>query len=409
MFSTFLLITSFLISDYLFLTVALILLSLVLVYKTRKNILCFISSFMIAYSNYSIVIYRYWKPDSMPYTEITTSTGDIDVTGLRICVLLVYVILIILNHKLADKQDKESGVSISDSQMPKPNFLLVLITCCALIYIWTNYFEFTFGEKSGYSPQYEYSTVFFVIGFYYAQKKWYLKLPLLLLALFYILFDFIGGQRSTGVQISIIVALTVFYKYLSVKRIFVYGSIGLIIVNVVAALRGAILTPDFSFSDLLSSMTDTWFASDTAGHAYYTSLTYIGTMQYYGIVERLSQFSDFVASLLVVGTVGEALPYIAERHFYHNFGGILGIYMYYYLWYFGTILIGSLVAFYYVLMYRLKSRINWNKGITYVVAVYISATTVRWYVYSPFQLLRGAMLLVLVYFAYSIFYKLTTK
>lgn len=401
--STILLFVSFLISNYSVLTGILVFMSLLLVVKTRNNVLCFCSSIIIAYANYSLAFYRYWHDDLLPYNEITTATGTIDVIGLRACIVLVFVLILILNYKIPAIHQKAKRLDNNLAQdKHHSNVLLVVITCLVLVFLWTNYYEFSFGDRAGYSPQYEYSTIFFILGFKYAGKNKLLLIPLLALALFYITFDFLGGQRSTGVQIAIIVALMVFYDYLSVRRILIFGLGGMLLTSIVATIRASLFQPDFTLHDIIADMFETGFASDTAGYAYYTSLTYIGTMSYYDIVTRLSQFSDFIASIFVTGTVGEALPYIALHHYHHDFGGVLGIYMFYYLGYLGTVLIGCLVAFYYGLMNKVKLFSFEKNGIAYIIAVYVSATTIRWYLYSPSQLLRGVMLLSIVYFAYHI-------
>ena len=268
------------------------------------------------------------------------------------------------------------------------------------------YYSFSFGEQAGYSPQYEYSTVFFIIGLKYTGNSKFLTTLLLLLACFYILFDFLGGQRSTGVQIALIVVLMKFYKYLTPKLVLTMVLSGMILTRLVATLRASLFMTDFTIGDILSSMTETMFASDTAGHAYYTSLTFVATMDIYPLITRLGQFGDFVTSIFVSGA-DEGLAWICNRHFEHGFGGILGIYMYYYLGYLGTFLIACLVGFYYKMMMVTTSSLSQLNNWAFIVCVYVAATTIRWYVYSPSQLLRGVLLLSLVYYGYTILNKIT--
>lgn len=398
-----LLLASLIVGNYIFLSIVLFFFSVIFVYATRHNIYVLFSTLMIAYSNYGIVVYRYWAPEMMPYGEISTTTGNYDETGLRICIFLMYFLFTLTTisfKKIKVRPDMQN------LQMHNNTFL-VLLSCAALILIWFLYYDFSMGERSGYSPQYEYSLVFFIIGLKYAGTKKKLIFPLILLAIFYILFDFLGGQRSTGVQIAIVVALMVFNEYITPKRIVIGALLGMIVVRAVAVFRASLFTPDFTFNDIVEGMFDSWFAPDTAGSAYYTSLTYLATMDIYSLGTRLSQFGDFIATLFVVGTVGEALPYIALKHYWHMFGGILGIYMFYYLGYFGTALIGVVVAIYYRMMERIRLMVKKKDSVFYVIAIYVSATTIRWYLYAPTQLLRGVMLLSIVYYAYFLVNKFT--
>lgn len=397
---------SFLITNLVALTCLLLYYSIILLYQSRKNLYMFVSVLMIAYSNYGISVYRYWLTDGIKYNQITTSTSNYDLIGLRVSIFLIFLVwLLVFIKPLKMHQIKKINLQHKFKNRNSP--LLVVVSCMALILIWILYYRFSLGERAEYSPQYEYSTIFFIIGLKYAGQKKLLLFPVLLLACFYVVFDFAGGQRSTGVQIAIIVALMVFYRYLSPKKILLYGFFGMFVTKFVAVLRKSFFAPDFQLSDIFLSMSETYFAPDTAGYAYYTSITYIAIMDIYNIAERLSQFADFVTSLFVVGTVGEALPYIAQRHYSHGFGGVLGIYMYYYLGYIGTSLIGILVAYYYRLMEKVNCLLKYRNSLVYVIIVYVSATTVRWYLYSPSQLLRGVMILSVVYLSFEFINRIT--
>lgn len=395
-----------LIPNIMLLTFVLIIFSGILLIYTRHNLMAFLSALIVAYSNYSLVVYRYWGRDLMDDYNSFSQKPEIDLTALRI-VTFFTIILVVILWRFQNKQIFHNfSHDIICHERTRSNPILVFLTCITLVVIWVLYYSFSFGEQAGYSPQYEYSTVFFIIGLKYTGNSKFLTTLLLLLACFYILFDFLGGQRSTGVQIALIVVLMKFYKYLTPKLVLTMVLSGMILTRLVATFRASLFMTDFTIGDILSSMTETMFASDTAGQAYYTSLTFVATMDIYPLITRLGQFGDFVTSIFVSGA-DEGLAWICNRHFEHGFGGILGIYMYYYLGYLGTFLIACLVGFYYKMMMVTTSSLSQLNNWAFIVCVYVAATTIRWYVYSPSQLLRGVLLLSLVYYGYTILNKIT--
>jgi hypothetical protein len=148
------------------------------------------------------------------------------------------------------------------------------------------------------------------------------------------------------------------------------------------------------------------FAFSTAYFAYFASLTFIAVKPIYPLIERIFQFKDFLVSQFVLGTVGESLDAISLRHYYHAHGGVLPIYLYYYLGWLGVSISGIVVGLYLRFMSLTKHKKSELKNI---VAIYITSTVPRWYLYSPNQLIRGVMIMSLMYLAYSFIYSITQK
>lgn len=398
----------FVLTDISILSFLLIIFSLALLFYARHSLMIFLSSLIIAYSNYSIVVYRYGGKDLMEDWNSFNHSPDIDLTALRIVVFFTFV-LALRTRGIYNKMRKgRNNIERIIEEKPSSNIFLVVITCIALVIIWFFFYDFSFGTQAGYHPLYEYSTVFFIMGLKYAGNKWKLYVPILALALFYMVFDFLGGQRSTGVQIALIVLLMRFYRYLSPKRVVTLAFVGIFITTAVGALRGSLFMPNFTMKDVFDSMSNSMFASATAGYAYYTSLTFIATMDIYSFWARMGQFGDFVTSIFVSGA-DEGLAWITLKHYEHMFGGILGVYLYYYLGYLGTFLIATLVGCYYKLMSKFNLSRKYRTSLSFVVCIYVTATTTRWYLYTPSQLLRGVLLLSLVYYGYKVIDKFKLK
>lgn len=370
--------------------------SVVLLIESRRSILMFVSSLIMVYSNYSFVVQRYISPQLL---VINTNLFEYDLISIRIMLFFMFSLLfLVLIKNPSIKSAKDNRVMFENSFNGGNNFIIVAICFVVLIFIWMLFYNYSPGEKSGYSPMYEYSLIFFIIGFYYSGTSKFSNTLLVMLALFFVLFDFLGGQRSTGVQVLIVVALMAFTKYLKIRRIILGAFLLLFIITFVALYRGTYSITSISFNSLIEYLKNGGGGYTTAGFAYYTSLTFLGTMQYYSFAERLVQFLHFIASQLVVGTVGLSLVELANQHYVHYFGGVLPIYLFYYLGYLGVFFIAWLVAFYYKKMLDL----NFNRtGYKTVISVYIASTTHRWYLYSPNQLIRGVLLLILVFFIFS--------
>lgn len=375
--------------------------SFLVVYISRKNPIIFISVILIAYTNYSIFVLRYFHPDIL-YINQYLIDDSLDSRGARVMaffIVLLYYLIMKYKRLYPVSLDAKEATLFADSR--KSNSILVYTICAILVAIWGLFYKFNVGERSGYSPIYEYSTVFFIIGFYLAGNKRTLRLPLLALAGFYILMDFMGGQRSTGVQIAIIVVLCNYYKYITARRVLLLGVIGILGTTLVAIFRASFIAGNISISSAFEKLSELMFASDTSGFAYYTSLTFIGTMDHYTLIERIGQFVEFALSQIVVGTVGEAVTERALRFYVHYYGGILPIYLYYYLGFFGTALICFVVATYYKIMMKIESNRFQTKPLMAAIVIYVSATTIRWYLYSPNQILRGVLLLSIVFIVFN--------
>ena len=73
-----------LIPNIMLLTFVLIIFSGISLIYTRHNLMAFLSALIVAYSNYSLVVYRYWGRDLMDDYNSFSQKPEIDLTALRI-------------------------------------------------------------------------------------------------------------------------------------------------------------------------------------------------------------------------------------------------------------------------------------------------------------------------------------
>ena len=382
--------------------------SIALVFYTKDIPIIFLSTLLLIYANYSIVMLRYLIPELCPINKEIDNV-HFDLQGLRCMILFNGCLSFKMRNYVKEYLASTGRTSIHlsdqkcDQKKTHGDSRAVTFTIVLLLLIWVLFYDYNpnSGERAGYSPMYEYSTVFFIIGYYFAGGNKRLNVALLATALFYIAFDFLGGQRSTGIQIGIITVISLFYSYLSSKSILLLAFLGMMVTTAVAIFRGGFSATDIAMNSMMGESQDMMFASTTSAFAYYTSLTFIGTMEHYPLFERLFQFSQYLLSLILPGNVGESITALAEKYYVHYYGGMLPIYVYYYIGYIGPLIMALIVAKYYNMMLRFSYiRLGNKYPYLYIICIYVAATTVRWYNYSPNPLLRGVMLLCLVMLIY---------
>ena len=364
--------------------------SLFLMYKARKNIAIFIVVMFIAYCNYSILYGRYINPSIASINDVLRSTS---VDGLAINIMLFFMTCIYFFLKPITKMDFSAGLLMSNESS---NIIIawgaIIIILIASIFSYT---PATGDTRAGYSPLYEYSVIFFIVGLYFCgDKESYITKIYRIAMLLYVLRDFIGGHRVPGLQVLIVYFMFFAIQRKNYKQVTIAFLFGIILLNTLAIYRSSFSLHDFSIIAGLKNISKHMFAFNTAYFAYFASLTFIATREFFTMSARFSQFLEFLASQIVVGTVGESLYQISRRYFAHSNGGVLPIYLFYYIGWIGAFLSGKLVSFYLNLINSVDKK---SSGIKKVIMVYVIATVPRWYLYSPNQLLRGVLLLSLVY------------
>ena len=367
-------------------------LSICLMYKSRHNLLVFMVFSFIAYCNYSILYGRYIYPE-IAYINTVITSVYIDGIGINALLLFMTTILVFLKPIQPVKQEYGYLMNEKHSNNLVSWELFIVIILIGMLFLHPN----ADGGKAGYSPLYEYSTIFFIMGFYYTgRRKNFTSIALVVLLFFFVARDFFGGNRVTGLQLMLIFFIYFFSHRIKYWQLVLLGVIGIVLMESVAVYRSSYILGSNTLATGISGLFANKFAFDTAFYAYLASLTFIATRSFYTFTERMGDFMNFLASQVVIGTVGDSLYVISRKHFFHANGGILPAYMFYYLGWLGSIVSGLIVAIYMNLFKTLKESSN---GLKKVIVVWIVATVPRWYVYSPYQLIKGVIFLTIVYYA----------
>ena len=377
-------------------SILLLVISIYSAFKVRKHLALFILFLFILYCNYSIVFFDYFNDNSNEFYGQYSHTS-VAMIGLM-CLLLFNIIICIFLPKNIKEISKQNKFIKEENKNP----LLVTITIIAMILILILGFDgpSEVGGRGIISTYYEYSSILLIVGLYYVGKNKFLRIILLIIALHFCLFEIIHGGRIVGLQLLIIVLMVNFYY---TKRYIIYlsGFICVCLLLLVGLYRANLTIT--RFEDGLTEIVKNGFTMDTSYAAYHASLTFILTKNISTISKRFNLFTKFLLSMILGGSLitDSNLADYTYKYFSHSGGGILPIYMFFYLGLFGVVLISLLVA-----LYIRKISINPSNGLKYCMFIYFIATTPRWYLYSPSSLIRGIMILIVVFYLYKLVNKL---
>jgi hypothetical protein len=381
---------------------SIIILMMYLLFKTKDNIMLFTVYSIIAYCNYSIVVTNYLNPLTSSYF-ISFSEDYISYLGLII--LFVFTLLLVLTIP----------IKIIPTYLNEPNFIkkndrntFFITSIIVIILIYILIFQFNRPDVAGLrgspAPLYEYSTIFFIVGFHFAGKNQKAKLILTLLLFTFALQNFIFGGRIIGVQLLFIYFIMFYSHKVRIIKLIPFIIIGFIMMSLIGMDRASLLLSAQAIKDVLKNIENRMFALDTSYSAYFTSLTFLKVREILSISDRLDLFMKFMLSIIFGGRIeNSSLPLYTRSIYLHYNGGIFPYYFYFYLGWFGVIISTFLIRIYTHFITNKEMRVN---GFKNCISVYFVATTFRWYLYTPLIILRGVMLFIIVYFGFQLIYRL---
>ena len=361
--------------------------------RVRKNIYLFIIYSFIAYCSYSVVItmYMFGPIDSFFASYVNQPSG---ILGLNILSLFTLG-LFLITPKISPKKP----ISFTTSNKYNPLIALGAIIVLIFVFMYSYKRPEVIGERGGGSPFYEYSIVINILGIYYMGKNKLLKSALILISLIYALNEFIFGGRVTGLQYIIVMFLCIEVDKISLRVVIPLGFIVAAIMFSIGSLRGGVALNN-SVIDLIilgiSIIFKGKFVLDTAYAAHHASLTFIETMSFTPFDTRIYMFVQWLKYLFIGSSVEDSnLTTYAGQFFQHYGGGILPYWGYFYLGAFGVILILIYLRF----LFRMinDNTGHTNNGFARCITVYISASVLRWWLYSPSQITRALIMFFIVY------------
>lgn len=368
------------------------LVSLCLVIANRKNLFLFLLSLIIMYFNYSIVVTVYGKlPDIFLFYNIQNQ----NIRGMGINIILIFSSFLFLftsSQKSNNFQINQDNIFLSN----KKNDILVSFAVVMISVIFMlSFFSERYLIGINLATLYEYSIIFFILGFYYSSdNKGYLTTLLALLAA-YSGKTFFEGNRASVLPMIIVALLMLFNNKIGYKKILPLIIFGIIILTGVGIYDD---TQNFSFQSAIHYLQQSYFANDTAYASYYTSMSFIIYKSLISFKEICLLLGYYLLSIFFGGGVPNSnLPLLTKDVLFHYNGGILPIYFYFYLGIFGVILCAFIVGTYFNMIGKLELSSSAYKKL---LSVYIVSTVPRWYLYSPSPLLRGVLIFTLVYYLF---------
>lgn len=373
------------------LSVFIVFVNLLSLFKVRYNWYLLFIVVYIMYCNYSIVLFNYLMNSGDSYYLGFTDT-PIGVLGLNI--LLLFQMVLQWSVPVTTKENVENPKALIVNN--KYNPIVVAGIAIVLILIWV--YGFTrpdLGERGETSPIYEYSFIFLIISLYYSGKnKFFINLNIIL-ALAFVLQNFIFGGRTTGLQTLIVLALSLYVDKFTVKKIIIAGVPLFLLMYAIGLFRASIIY-GFNLETVVNVFQTRHFTLSTAQSAYFTSMTFLDVADMSSWSDRLYLFRQWVLSMFVGGSFvhNSNLAVYTRSTWVHYGGGILPYFAWFYLGIFGILILGLYMRF----LFKIINKSNaFSGGLIRCVAIYVCATTIRWYLYSPSQLFRGVLLLILSY------------
>lgn len=369
---------------------------------SRKNYMMLFVAFVVFLCNYSVVyaIYIHFTSDS--FINIISPRNHI--ISLNILVLFNALLFICFKWKSVEYL-KNDNIFINDKRYNRsvPISLILL-----LIYIFFRGYTApdVEGGRGESSSMYEYSTILFILYFFYCGKEKFYRRIGLFLILCFTAKSFLYGGRIEGIQF-VLVAYFMLYAYrIKLKIAFVGILLGFVFMSVVGSVRGSLLQGNFDLYLIVQDIIKGGFALDTSYYAYYASEASVYALEKLPSSDVWSYFVDFVKGIFIGANPDTSISVVADRFVTHQGGCFLPFAFYFYLNYFGVLVIALLLSLYLSVVSKICV---YSSDIKKCMAVWIVCSVFRWYIYSPAPLLRGALLFVFFFYLFYYINRTTNK
>ena len=372
-------------------------LSIYLAWWSKDNCLFLIMFAVLAYSNYSIAFSEYVVVKANTLFTRYVGTYEANV-GIYIMLLFWSVLMFVLpasvpaftssSYKDYWRTDKKSSIQFV--------YALALNVLLVLIWIFGFIRPTEIGERGAPSAIYDYSIIFFILCYYFAGKFISIKISTTVILMLYVLQNFVFGGRITGLQVLILFYLMCMEEKYSLKKILPI-IVGLFVVLFfIGAYRGNWLRTGFSLSNVWEALKDNLFTLDTAYSSYHTSLTFLLYGEGVSTSVKMGVFSNFLKSIILggYGTAENSVAHLTANFYAHYNGGVLPFFFYFFMGWPGVILIALYVSIFVRQLTKIPAD---TTGLKKCLLIYFVTSAFRWYLYSPIQLTRGVLLMVLAF------------
>lgn len=366
--------------------VAVLLASILLVVRSRKNNLALIVSLFLAYSNYSIVMGVYLFPELRPealYPQIT----DVRVYGIGIAMMLLFTLAVALLMPTDKKPFVFSRVFVREENYSILAFSAM--TAMFVLIMLMGYGRVDSGRGTS-SALYEYDVIIMIIMFYFCGNR---KIPKAICcgcAGLYVLTSLLNGTRIEALACMIVVYLCFIRREIPLWLIVVGMVGGIVLFNIIGMFRGDYASLSVGLQTSIQSLKQSKLVFDTCTHAYFPALCMIEQFMDYSMLTAADSFVRFLGTIFLGQTRvagGDLIMYVREMY-YHNYGGVVLGFLYVWFSYFGSIFFGWIVTKLIGLTYSAKER----SPLPMCAALYTAVMVPRWYLYGPWAITRGVLL-----------------
>jgi len=392
-------------------SIAIIAISAYIAFAVRKNRLLLLIALVMLYTHYSIGVANYLNHvDSIATTYAYTEYAYHAMRSLLVF-LSTLSLLLPLNIKKFGFGDGLFGREQS-------NPAIVVLVSIYLIAILTIQFmqpkvdignnRLGFAAEVGILGQlYEYSIIFFIVGFILSGKSLWCRNLLTVIAIAFTANTMLAGSRVSVLQMLLVIFFFRASEHMTWKSIAPI-LFAVLFVNIsIGVFRMAFWTIDARIvADKFVEMLTSGLPWDSAYFAWHASVTFYAYDDLTNGANNMYCFGQWLLSIpLGTSAVADSyLPSVTHQYFIHYHGGILPAYFDFYFGTIGVIAIGSVVAF----VFRLINN-NIQKWVDestllltpYIVqscCVWLTVTVFRWYMYSPSPLTRGLIFCTIISF-----------
>ena len=376
-----------------------LLLNVYLMFKTWKNWYAFLISMFIFLFNYSICIANYISPVSSWFTRWNKEV-DFMVPIMNILLFFMSVLAI-----FTPKLKKSDNNNFKDSN-PENNFISLGISFVLMVIFFFGYSRTSLGTRGGSTSVYEYAIILFILAYYYSGNK------LMDIYISFILFMFIGqdilfGNRATALQLLICWFLIFISYRVSIRKMIPLMLLAMVAFSGIGLLRDNIIN-EIAINQIINDLLEKKLTIDTAYAAFFTSCTFYRTELLIADSERIGMFIKFIISQFLGGNIvnGSDLSVFSHDYYAHWYGGVLPYYWHFYLGYCGVgliaLYISTLIKKFWGKVSNLKKN---NSGLAKCLGLFFVCTTPRWYLYSPFPVFRGFLLLIIFFEICNLFHR----
>lgn len=372
---------------------AIILLSVILCVRTRKNTLAFLVSFSIAYSNYSAMTANYSNGYALESTYDSMYAGTWVAAEGTFVLLLFMATVVLFLPSVIGRTDFGDFFARYDGRYSIPVVLAIL---CLLAVIWVTCSSGFGGSGRGDSNQlFEYSYIIFILGFYFSGKRKSLQISMLSMAALFILQNVLTGNRAGVLGIILIIYALYFSQRWGVGKALPVILVGFFAFQTIGIFREEIASSLGEIPQAIAQTVERRFVWDTASYAYHQSLAFVRLAHDAGLNELSYLAQRWFLSIFLGGSaVPDSLLATYVQQLYPGMGGgFLPLYGYCYFGILGVLLTGIGVS---LVLRAISGASPMNRDIGLMLRLCLFATVFRWYLYSPSPLTRGVLLMLVI-------------